>query len=285
MATIGVVARSDLGGVLAAAREAASSSTDQGDRFERLIAAAFEASEVMGFDKVWLWSEWPGADGPDIGVDLVGRLGDSGDLVAIQCKFWQGEISTEAVDSFLAASGRSEFAARMIVHTGTSIQRHGLTKVRNAHPPCGVMGRRQLAELNLDWWALAEEAHAVAPGTPRRRTGTGVGGAWSGLKGSFTALMSSYYSSVGHRWTAWRALLRAWLVVETALVSLAAAAVVVAGLVLVLVAVVAVAAFVIVSILGSAPTKRRRRRSLVGTVAMTALVTSYTRGRRRRRRW
>ncbi len=67
-ATISTVARGTLGAVLAVAREASSSSRDQGDRFERLIAAAFEASPSLGFDKVWRWSEWPGARGPDIGV-------------------------------------------------------------------------------------------------------------------------------------------------------------------------------------------------------------------------
>jgi len=272
--------------VLAAAREAASSSRDQGDRFERLIAAAFEASPVMGFDKVWLWSDWPGADGPDIGVDLVGRLGESGELVAIQCKFWQGEISTEAVDSFLAASGRSEFAARMIVHTGKSIQRHGMTKIRNAHPPCGIMGLRQLGELKLDWWALAKEAHAVAPGTPRRRTSAGsIGGAWADLKSSFAGLMGSYYSSVRRRWNAWQPLLRAWLVVEAVVVSALAVAVVMAGAALLVIAAAAAVAFVIMSAAAATSTKRRRRRSLIGTAAMTALVTSYVKGRRRRSLW
>ena len=99
--------------MLDAARKASQSSTDQGQRFERLCRAALTAHDgpdgTQRFSRVWLWNEsWPHKkphDNVDTGIDLVAEQAD-GTLAAIQCKFCLGQVSTSAVGSFLAARSR-----------------------------------------------------------------------------------------------------------------------------------------------------------------------------------
>lgn len=68
-------------------RERASSAAFQGRSFERLVRAALlnDPGEFRGwFSDVWLWPDYPGRDGPDIGVDVVARDHNS-KAWAIQC--------------------------------------------------------------------------------------------------------------------------------------------------------------------------------------------------------
>ncbi len=162
--------RTELDEVVAAIRAAATGRMetdrrrDLGTRFERLIREAFETCPSMGFDKVQMWEDWSNA--PDLGVDLVARDGETVQLTAIQCKCWTKPITVEAVNSFLAESGQARFAKRILVHTAPSIESYGLRKIRQAHPPCMVMDRRDLARLPVDWWAAAEAAGVAR--RPRR---------------------------------------------------------------------------------------------------------------------
>ncbi|MCY3849820.1 MAG: restriction endonuclease [Acidimicrobiaceae bacterium] len=264
----------NLVGVLEAARRVSDNTKDQGDRFERLCKTVLTAHNGIDgtrrFRRVWMWHEpWPGKkpiDSQDTGIDLVAEQND-GSLAAIQCKFYQGEVSTSAVDSFLAASSRPEFSARVIMTTGSGFQRHGFNKLRHAHPPCEVFDTRRMSGWEVDWWELAEQAHAVTPGTPRRMHRT----TWFDPRPAFTKLkeqLGRYYSSVRtrlnrmnrHESTWKRRLLKALIGLEAGVVTvlfglavIAAAAVVVAAL-----AVVAIAA--IAAVLAAANTKGRKRR-------------------------
>lgn len=172
----------DLLGVLEAAREASANTTDQGNRFERLCRAALTAHDGANgrqrFTRVWSWDDWPGrrdTDGVDIGIDLVAEQTPEfgGGLCAIQCKFYTGQVSTDHVNSFIAAAARDEFTHRIIMHTGTGIQSHGRTKME--HSGCEEVDLGELAGWDVDWWELAEEHHVVAPGTPRKTLGQRFG--------------------------------------------------------------------------------------------------------------
>ena len=171
-----------LNGVLAAAREAAENTTDLGNRFERLSALALVSHDgVSGsqrFSHVWLWDDWPGCDGPDTGIDLVAEQTEEfgGGLCAIQCKFYKGKVSTQDVDSFLAASSRAEFSARIVMHTGTGIQHHGAQKMRRAHPVCEEFGLPEMGTWKIDWWQVAERTHAVSVGSPKKNIHSNMGG-------------------------------------------------------------------------------------------------------------
>ncbi len=238
--------------VLKAARGASTHTTDLGDRFERLAAAALIAHPGPNgsdrFARVWLWKDWPGRDSHDIGIDLVAEQTPQagGGLVAIQCKFYQGQVSTKAVDSFLAASGRPEFKARILMTTGSGVQEVGAQKMRVAYPPCEIIDLAEMRRWKINWWQLAHAHHVVAPGAkppPPSRP---------------TQIFAAYIASLKQRWrtpetgmTWQRWLLRVYLAVEAA---------VVVALLLAVIAVTAIGIVLITILLVSGSTKRRRRR-------------------------
>lgn len=261
----------DLGGVLVAVRAVSTSTTDQGCRFERLSRAALTAHDgadgTQRFRRVWLWEErWPGKtahDHVDTGIDLVAEQTD-GTLAAVQCKFYKGAVPTSAVDSFLAASSRPEFVSRIVMTTGAGFQRHGRNKLHHAHPPCDVFDLDRMGAWNVDWWELAEQCHAIAPGTPRQRSlhrnrSLPVNLALSGWHSA-----KRYYGSVGTRLNAvaerssriarllLRTLLAAEAVIVTALLAAVAAAAVMAVVVL-------FTAWIFLAVAQNKPRRRRDR--------------------------
>jgi Predicted helicase len=103
-------------------RREAESQRDLGNRFERLMQAYFQTDPYYQdlFSHVWLWMEYPNrGDSPDVGIDLVAKERATGELWAIQCKFYHPDhtLTKKDVDSFLAASGKKEFSHRLIVST------------------------------------------------------------------------------------------------------------------------------------------------------------------------
>jgi len=88
--------------------EASRNNRDKGTLFERLIAN-YLMTDPQYADRladVWLWSEWPDRNGPDVGIDLVARERGTGDYWAIQCKFFNPDhaIQKSDIDSFFTAS-------------------------------------------------------------------------------------------------------------------------------------------------------------------------------------
>ncbi|MFJ7684338.1 DEAD/DEAH box helicase [Peribacillus butanolivorans] len=95
---------------------------DRGTLFELLVAAYLEKEPMYGrlFDKVWKLSEVPeeyNIPKKDTGVDLVARKRESGELVAVQCKFYSKDtiIQKKHIDSFLNEVGRQYYSEGIIV--------------------------------------------------------------------------------------------------------------------------------------------------------------------------
>ena len=158
-------------------RKRANSTYDQGHRFEILVQQVLRAHpRIIGprFTKVWLWSEWPGRDGPDIGIDLVAehRRG----LVAIQCKFVvpNATIPKKDIDSFMSASDSSEFTDRLIVHTGRGLHSFASRTLRKSSKNWWVLNRRALASWDVNWLRFVRK-----PGTVRLRQGQTQSGIFS----------------------------------------------------------------------------------------------------------
>ncbi len=92
----------------------------RGRAFEKLIRNALLANPQYGdrFSRLWLWSEWPGRGGVDIGIDLVGDLKEGG-LCAVQCKFYtSGSVSISEVDKFLSSTVADTWVERIFIATG-----------------------------------------------------------------------------------------------------------------------------------------------------------------------
>jgi predicted helicase len=159
------------------------SEADKGNRFERLMQAYLltDPKYALRFNKVWLWKEFPGKldfGGHDIGIDLVARTTD-GEYWAIQCKCFHETtvIDKPAVDSFLAASGKSFlneqmkttlFSQRVWISTTNRWGPNATEAILNQHPPVIRINLFDLVEAPVDWEKLEAGIHGETARTPKK---------------------------------------------------------------------------------------------------------------------
>ena len=114
------------------------------------------------FSQVYLWSEWaelrPEFDGVDIGIDLVAQERDGG-YCAIQCKCYAEEtrIAKKHLDTFISASARDPFTARMFVDTGSDWSANLYRTLDGLQPPCQRISAADLASRPVKWPDLSSE--------------------------------------------------------------------------------------------------------------------------------
>ena len=145
-------------------RALADSEARKGRLFERLIKAYLINDPLYRnrFSAVHLWSEWAasqdGFDGTDIGIDLVAEE-FSGGTCAIQCKCYAAgtRISKSHLDSFISASARKPFSARMFVDTGDEWGPNARKTIDGLTPACAVLRFGDLAERPIDWPDLVRD--------------------------------------------------------------------------------------------------------------------------------
>ena len=134
----------------------AQSTVEKGRKFERLVKAFLERdnAQTRRFLRVWLWGEWPGNNGRhDIGIDIVAEERDSGELVAIQCKFYAPatRIVREHVNSFLGAYGSDQFAKGIFVSTSDVWTGNAEEAVVNFGKPVARWGPDVFENSSIDW--------------------------------------------------------------------------------------------------------------------------------------
>ena len=145
-------------------RENANTQYGKGKLFERLIRTYLleDPFYQKRFSEVYLWSEWaelrPEFDGVDIGIDLVAEERDGG-YCAIQCKCYaeNTRISKGDLDTFISASAREPFTARMFVDTGSDWSANLYRTLDGLQPPCQRVSAADLASRPVDWPDLSLE--------------------------------------------------------------------------------------------------------------------------------
>ncbi len=145
-------------------RETAGSEVHKGRLFERLMRRFFAEDPLYRdrFADVWLWSEWTASradfEGGDIGIDLVAEERGGG-FCAIQCKCHapNTRIAKAHLDSFISASARPPFTARLVVDTGADWGPNAVKTVAWLEPGCQILRFADLAERCIDWPDLARE--------------------------------------------------------------------------------------------------------------------------------
>jgi len=154
----------DLDDILNEFREVSNSTRDMGDKFERFIKSILVNDTMIGgdFSEVFMWSDWPyrGKE-PDTGIDLVGVEADTGNLVAIQCKFHDkdNEITKKAMDSFLSTSSRKydvegkkvAFTRRLVVSTTDKWNINAERVIQDQNIPVNRLGLSELQSCIIDW--------------------------------------------------------------------------------------------------------------------------------------
>lgn len=139
---------------------------DKGDKFERLVRKFLltEPLHADRFDEVWRWMDWPDrGKRPDHGIDLVARERDTGDLVAVQCKFYDPAhyLTKGDIDSFLAESGKHPFRSRLVVSTTDRWNSAAEANIQNQQIPVSRIGLADLAESTIDWTQFNPETPDV----------------------------------------------------------------------------------------------------------------------------
>ena len=90
----------ELAKLLATYRASAMSEREKGTYFEGLIVAYLrnEATYKDLYRQVWTWAEWAPANGftaKDDGIDLVAEVAGTGEIHAIQCKFYDPDYKLQ----------------------------------------------------------------------------------------------------------------------------------------------------------------------------------------------
>lgn len=134
----------------------APSNAERGTKFEQLMVRYFELDPTLSqeYDAVWRWVDWPGRDGKtDTGIDLVARQRDTGELTAIQCKFYEPThtLGKADIDSFFTASGKAKFANRMIISTTDRWGKNAEEALDDLTKPVQRIGMAEIAESPIDW--------------------------------------------------------------------------------------------------------------------------------------
>ncbi len=141
---------------------------DKGSKFERLMAAYLRTDPqyVDRFSDVWLWMDWPGRDGkPDTGIDLVAQERESGELTAIQCKFYNpaATLPKSELDSFFTASGKAGFSSRMVVSTTDNWSKHAEDALHGQQIPVTRLRVQDLENSGIDWAQFSLKTPELLP--------------------------------------------------------------------------------------------------------------------------
>ena len=142
--------------VLTNIRAGAKSERDKGTAFERLVKEFLTKDALWAekFSDVWMWSDWPERDGRgDAGIDLVARESDTGELWAIQAKFYDPAHALQKgdIDSFFTESGKAPFTNRMIVSTTDNWSSKAEEALEGQQIPVTRVRVMDLAESTLNW--------------------------------------------------------------------------------------------------------------------------------------
>ena len=146
---------------------------DRGRAFEPLVTKVLRTVPLYQahFAEVWPWSEWPGRDGGDIGIDIVARRHDGG-LAAIQCKC-QDRIDKHHIDSFLSESQRrlmgEPYVERYIFTTATEWSYNAERAISRIDPPVQRVDFFGLDGAAIEWDAYLRDETASLSIQPRKR--------------------------------------------------------------------------------------------------------------------
>lgn len=139
----------------------APSNTERGTKFEKLMVRYFELDPLLAerYESVCRWIDWDGRNGkPDTGIDLVARDRITGELTAIQCKFYEPDhrLAKDDIDSFFTALGKAPFTRGIIISTTDRWGKNAEDALNDQSKPVQRIGLDLLADSPIDWqieWA------------------------------------------------------------------------------------------------------------------------------------
>jgi predicted helicase len=150
------------------------SEAEKGSRFEKLIVAYLQTAGQYAdrFSDVRLWQDWEGRQGKgDTGIDIVATDKITGELWAIQCKFYAPHhyLDKAHIDWFFTASGKQPFAQRLIVSTTDRWSSNAEAALVGQQIPVTRIGLADLLDSDIDWEAVDFERPSILPTTTKKR--------------------------------------------------------------------------------------------------------------------
>jgi predicted helicase len=150
------------------------SEAEKGSRFEKLIVAYLQTAGQYAdrFSDVRMWQDWEGRQGKvDTGIDIVATDKLTGELWAIQCKFYAPHhyLDKAHIDSFFTASGKAGFAQRLIVSTTDRWSSNAVAALVGQQIPVTRIGLADLLDSDIDWEAVDFERPSILPTTTKKR--------------------------------------------------------------------------------------------------------------------
>jgi superfamily II DNA or RNA helicase len=143
--------------------------SERGKRFEPYLCDALRVSPSHQFSNVWLWDDWPGRDGPDLGIDLVAEHVDGG-LWGIQSKLYAPDSSLRWKDdlsTWVAATRDAPWTHRLLVSTTANLSPNAKRQFSGDTKTLMLLGE-DLSSLPVEWPdTLDAPIVRVAPMVPR----------------------------------------------------------------------------------------------------------------------
>ncbi|EHN59081.1 type ISP restriction/modification enzyme [Oenococcus kitaharae] len=129
---------------------------DRGTLFERLVVTYLKNEPLYAnkFDHVWMLADVPdryGIPKKDTGVDIVASDKLTGELTAVQAKFYQGKVGKATIDSFMAEMNKSYYATGLIVSTIDDWNKNAEADFENTTKPISRIGLADLKNAHFDW--------------------------------------------------------------------------------------------------------------------------------------
>ncbi|MGO2646320.1 MAG: restriction endonuclease [Lactococcus cremoris] len=147
---------------------------DRGTAFEYLVQAYLKNEPTYKnlYSAVWMLSEVPAEYGiptNDIGVDLVAQK-KTGELVAVQAKFYDHKIQKSDIDSFLSQLGKDYYSEGIIVSTIDEWGKNAEEAINNRSDVSRI-GLSDLRHSQINWeqWSFeeSEKVQVKLPKEPR----------------------------------------------------------------------------------------------------------------------
>lgn len=153
--------------ILDGLRASALDEHDKGKRFENLVRRFMmtEPAFVQRFEKVVAFSEWPGReDTRDRGIDLIGYERVTGELCAIQCKFYGEDeyIDQKTISTFFTELGKKDFSSGIIVTTSNNWSQNAEHALEDQTKPVQRIGLEHFTQADIDWSSFAPETETLA---------------------------------------------------------------------------------------------------------------------------
>jgi len=150
---------------------------DRGTMFENVSLVYFKNEPMykQRFSDVWLLKDVPNEYGIpkiDVGVDLVAKERITGDLVAIQCKYYAPStiIQKGHIDSFLNEIGKRYFSSGIIVASSPRWSSNAESALKDRDKKIARIGFEDLLNSHIDWSHYSpSKAKAFAPLKPAKK--------------------------------------------------------------------------------------------------------------------